>query len=80
MAGHGPHLLKSDKGFIRFNELRDGLSNFYRFNGKALKHTTMFFVIIPGLLGYAALKYEGRIDLHARRRKEPLFEEYVPRK
>lgn len=77
-----PHLLRKDESYEKFYHFRRNLAKYYRFDSKAAKYTLILFGLIPAALGYYSIKYDGKFDIIASRRTEPVYDnsEYVPRK
>ncbi|OWB65643.1 hypothetical protein B5S33_g240 [[Candida] boidinii] len=72
-------VLHTDPQVQKYGLFRDNIASHYKFTAKAARHAFVFLVAIPVSLTYVAYKYQN-LNYIAKRRTEPIHEEYVPRK
>ena len=60
--------------------MRENLGDYYKFTKRGARANIIFMGIIPLALGYLGYSTIGKYTFDDKRRSQPIYEDYVPRK
>ncbi|ATZ54210.1 hypothetical protein BCIN_10g02260 [Botrytis cinerea B05.10] len=73
MAGHD-HVLAVDPALVKYSNMSTNRHKYFRWTGRTAAISFVFGAVIPSIVGYMAIKTEGKWDMRGKRRGDTIAE------